>query len=212
MPSIFAPYCFDVQQISTNELTLQGEISADLKESSAESVKLLGLLWNKKDDILCTRPIDLDRNANTSRKVLTSIASQFDIDGFNMPILNRICIFMHLLQCDRTIGWDDVLSPELQRSWKNICAQAKSCPPIEVLRFVGPRDGTYKLLVFSDTSHDLYGSVIYLYHNESQRLSFVCAKNHIVNNKLKGKSIPSLELNALVLGVDNLMDVYKDFY
>ena len=127
-----------------------------------------------------------------------------------MPILNHSHIFMHSLQCDRTIGWDDFLSPELQRNWKNICAQANSCPPIEVPCFVGPRDGTYKLLVFSDTSHDLYGSVIYLYHNESQRLSFVCAKNHIVNNKLKGKSIPSLELNALVLGVDNLMDVYKD--
>ena len=41
LPSIFSPYCFDVQQISTNELTLQGEISADLKESSTESVKLL---------------------------------------------------------------------------------------------------------------------------------------------------------------------------
>lgn len=210
LPSIFSPYCFDVQQISTNELTLQREISADLKESSIESVKLLGLLWNKKDDILCTRPIDLDKSANTKRKVLASIASQFDIDGFNMPILNRSRIFMHSLQCDRTIGWDDVLSTELQRNWKNICAQANSCPPIEIPRLIGPRDGTYKLLVFTDTSHDLYGSVLYLYHNESQRLSFVCAKNHIVNNKLKGKSIPSLELNALVLGVNNLMDVYKD--
>ena len=56
----------------------------------------------------------------------------------------------------------------------------------------------------------MYGSVIYLYNEETQALSFVCAKNKMVNRQLCNKSIPSLELNAITLGVEAVLEIYRD--
>ena len=42
-------------------------------------------------------------------------------------------------------------------------------------------------------------------------MSFLPAKNRIVNMQLEEKSIPSLEFHALTLGVEIHMDFYKDF-
>ena len=117
---------------------------------------------------------------------------------------------MHSLQCDKTLGWDDILAPQLQKEWKNICVQANAAPCIEIPRYIGPKDGEYYLYAFTDASQALYGNVVYLLHVESGKLSFVTAKNRMIGSQLKGKSIPSLELNAISLGVETLMDVYND--
>ena len=47
-------------------------------------------------------------------------------------------------------------------------------------------------------------------HVESGEVSFVQAKNRMVNTQLKNKSIPSLELTAIALGVETLMEVQRD--
>ena len=207
---IFSPYCFDIQQLVTNDAKLQKSINMDYNENPGDIVSLFGIQWNRQTDKLYTKPIKLDGNANTKRTVLKTIASQFDIYNFNMPLLNRSRLFMHNLQCDRSLGWDATLSSELQREWVNICKQANASPSVEVPRYVGSRDGNYKLLVFTDASHVLYGSVTYLYNEDTQTLSFVSAINRMVNHQLSKKSIPALELNAIMLGVEAVLGIYQD--
>ena len=209
LENIFSPYGFKLQQMVTNEGELQKCISKEHGDSS-EVVKLLGICWNRRSDTLYTKPINLDVNANTKRTILKSIASQFDVYNYNMPLLNRSRLFMHQLQCDKNLGWDTKLSPQMCREWVNICKQVNVTPSVEVSRYVGPREGNYKLYVFTDASHVLYGSVIYLYNEETQALSFVCAKNKMVNRQLCNKSIPSLELNAITLGVEAVLEIYRD--
>ena len=68
----------------------------------------------------------------------------------------------------------------------------------------------YNILIFSDASRDLYGCVIYLQHIETGKISFIHSKNRIVNKQLQSKSIPSLELHAICLGVECAIDIYKD--
>ena len=167
-------------------------------------------MWNRIDDTLYTKPISLNKDATTKRLILKSIAAQFDIYNFNMPILNRSRIFMHSLQCNRAFGWDDKLPPDLLKEWQNICKQANSSPVIEVPRFVGSRGANYRLHVFTDASHHLFGSVVYIQDVKTGKLSFVSAKNRMINNQLKHKSIPSLELNAITLGVESIMEIYRD--
>ncbi|XP_068218540.1 uncharacterized protein [Palaemon carinicauda] len=210
LPRIFAPYKFEVQQIITNDNSLQIKIDEDMKTQTPETTKLFGLAWDRVRDEIFTKPICLDGKATTKRAVLGTIASQFDIYGFNMPILNRSRLFMHRLQCNKNLGWDALLPLELQREWVNICKQANASPPIKIGRYVGPRNGTYKLMAYTDASHDLYGSVIFLQHVESGKVSFVQAKNRMINTQLKNKSIPSLELNAIVLGVETLVELQRD--
>ena len=151
--------------------------------------KLLGLIWDRTSDQVFTNPINLSAEANTKRAILKSIAGHFDIFGFNMPILNRCRLFLHELQCQEKLGWDQLISADQQRQWINICKQANSSSPIKIDRYVGPRDGTYRIIVFTDASYDLYGTVIYLQHVESSKLSFIQAKNRMVNKQLKSKSI-----------------------
>ena len=83
----------------------------EIIDDKDETSKLLGILWNKKTDTLLTKPINLDHNANTKRKVLSSVASQFDIFNYNGPILNRSRVFVHSLQVQKNLDWDDILNP-----------------------------------------------------------------------------------------------------
>ena len=97
------------------------QIDRDYNQKTPDKVKLLGLTWDRKADTLFTRPINLDATADTKQSILRTVASQFDIYNFNLPILNRSRVFMHNLQCDKSLDWDAKISPDLQREWKNIC-------------------------------------------------------------------------------------------
>ena len=210
LPEIFLPYKFEVQQMVTNDIMLQRKIDEDNQVETPTECKLLGLTWDRVNDLLYTQPINLDGEANTKRSILKTIASHFDVYGFNLPILNRCRLFMHRLQCCKELKWDKVLNQDLLREWRNICRQANSSIPIKVARCVGRRESSYKLIAFTDASRNLYGTVVYLHDNETGTLSFLQAKNRMVCKQLKSKSIPALELNAIVLGVETLMDLHKD--
>ena len=117
LPPVFEKFGFPLQQFITNDCKLQDTIDKDLATSTDTNVKLLGLNWNRIDDDLSTKPINLDISATSKRTILSSIASQFDIYNFNGPILNRARLFLHDLQCDISLGWDDALSKDKLEEW-----------------------------------------------------------------------------------------------
>ena len=207
---IFEPFKFVIQQVITNDVELQRDIDQSSNVETPITNKLFGLAWNRVTDEIFTRDICLNIHANTKRTILQTIASQFDIFGFNLPLFNRCRLFMHKLQCNSKLGWDQPLDTEKIREWTNICKQINKSPLMKIPRFVGTRDGTYNILVFSDASRDIFGCVLYLQHVESGRTSFLHAKNRLVNQQLSHKSIPSLELNAIDLAVGCALDTYED--
>ena len=144
IPNIFSKAGFELQQFTTNDHSLQETINKEFKVETPIQVKLLGMQWDRDKDLLSTNILKLDNEAKTKRQILSSIAKQFDLFGFNAPILNRSRLFLHGLQCDKEIGWDDRLSADLIREWKNIVKQVNSTPEIPVKRFVGKRGGTFK--------------------------------------------------------------------
>ncbi|XP_068200128.1 uncharacterized protein [Palaemon carinicauda] len=208
LDDIFRPFKFETQQLITNDIDLQSDM--DQSVITPEVNKLFGLEWNRLSDDIFTRPINLDPGANTKRLILRSIASQFDIFGFNLPLFNRCRLYMHNLQCQKGLNLDQTLNSQQLKDWRNICRQCNSSPPLKVTRFLGRRDGEYNIIVFTDASCDIYGCVIYLLNVESGKLTFVNAKNRLVNTQLKGKSIPSLEIHAINLGVEQSIDLYLD--
>lgn len=210
LESIFEPYKFQLQQFITNDQNLQRDIDIKREENTPEEVKLLGLIWNRELDTLSTRPFALDTAANTKRLILKSIASHFDIYGFTGPILNRARLFLHALQCDKNVSWDKKLSEDLSREWKNISKQVNATPEIKVKRFIGRRDGSYKLLAFTDSSKSIYGVTVFIQDIDSSEVSFLLAKNRFVNKQLQTKSIPSLEFQAISLGTEILIDIYQE--
>ena len=206
---IFNPYQFYLQKFATNSKPLQSVIDGSGDETPTQ-VKLLGLAWDRTEDTIFTQPLHLDREAKSKRAVLSSIASNYDIFQMNGPILNRAKLFMHGLQCDKTVNWDDTLSGTRLNEWGNICKQVNSSPPIELKRYVGRRDGTYNLVACTDASKLMYASVIYIQDCADGSMHFLAAKNRLVNKQLEAKTIPCLEFQAISLGVEMLLDYHNE--
>ena len=205
LKEIFAPYKFSLQQIFSNDEDLIK--SLDSTEVKTENVKLLGLKYNPNDDTLSVNKLCLDCNAKTKRSILSSLASNFDLFQFDGPLLNRARLFVHKLQCDSTLQWDANLSTSLQKEWTNIALHVNSSVPVKIKRFVGSR---YRLVAFTDASKAMVGTVLYIQEICSNRTSFLMAKNKIVSKTLENKTIPALELFAVSVGVETLMDIYNE--
>lgn len=207
---IFNPYGFKLQQYATNNLELQQSIDVEQQQMTDSKVKLFGLLWDREADTLSTKPLHLSESASTKREVLKTVASNFDVFGFSGPILNRARLFLHDLQCQKELGWDLHLSDGQLNEWHKISHQVNSSPTIDIKRFVGKQSDNYRLVAFTDSSQCIYGTVIYIQNLETLEVNFLLSKNKIVSNKLKSKSIPSLEFNAILLGTQMLIDLYNE--
>ena len=204
---IFNPYKFEVQQLATSVTSLQQTIDSNLESETPGTVKLLGLKWNRFTDQLSNRQIELDPNANTKRLVLQSIASQYDPFNIQGPCLNRARLFLHSLQTDKTIEWDTVLETNKLKLWRDIVKQANKVNSPEISRSMGDRGDPYELIVFTDASKQIYGAVCYLRNMKTNKVSFLTAKNRLVNKQLELKTVPTLELQAVTLGVEMVADL-----
>ena len=207
---IFNKFKFELQQFESNCRSLKDDLPDGIELSYSEKSKLLGMLWNKSTDELSTPSIRLDETATTKREILSSIAQNYDIFNLCGPLLNRARLFMHGLQNQSDVGWDTKLNSGSLRQWKNICVQANASPEMPIARSVGKRTDKYRLVAFTDSSKVMFGAVIYIYNLESGELSFLLSKNRLVNKQLESKSIPALELQGVCLGVETLIDTYKE--
>ena len=211
LDGIFNPYGFSIQQIITNDNDVQNLVDRKNDAKTSDSCKMLGMMYHRKNDTLSCANLKLDENACTKRNILRSIAKNYDIFNLNMPLLNRARLFMHLLQCRSDLGWDTKLSPKEISEWKNISKQYNNCPKVSIERSFGNRKDDYKLIAFTDSSGQMYGVVIYMHNLTTGKMSFVLAKNRIINKQQQSKTIPSLELQAIAFGTEVLMDTYKGF-
>ena len=184
LAGIFAPYQFNIQQCISNNVEMNGILSATEME---KTVKLFGIKWDTSADALQLNKLSLKTGANTKREVLQSLASNYDLIGISLPVLNRAKLFMQKLQCTKGLGWDDPICAEDKRSWKNITDQINNASPISIPRFVGSRTDSYELIVFTDSSQQIYGSVVYLLNLNLKSVSFIRAKNKLVSNNLNSK-------------------------
>ena len=213
--SIFTPYKFELQQYETNDAVLNEHINKDksllsVKTDHIEPAKLFGINWDSHLDWLMLDKLCLNKEANCKRQVLQSIALNYDPIGMALPLLNRAKLFLHRLKNIKSLNWDTKLSPDDQKIWYNICDQINRVPQIAIDRFVGGREEEYELLAFTDSSQQIYGVVLFLLNKASRRVSFLQARNRLVSNNLKTKSIPSLELQAALFGVENLISIYEE--
>jgi hypothetical protein len=210
LPAVFEPYKFGLQQFSTNFPPLQAAIDEEFGINTPDKVKLFGMIWHRLSDDLSPTPIKLDGNANTKRLILATLNAIYDIFGVYGPMLNRSKIFFQKLQNDKSLNWDTVLSCSLHKEWLNISKQSNSTPTIALKRYIGNRDGTYGLVAFTDASKSVIGTVVYIRDLTSNTVSFLAAKNKLLNSVMKTKTVPSLEFQVMRLGVEVLLDLYQD--
>lgn len=208
--NIFKSYCFDLQQFSTNLTELRESLEKSLEDAESE-VKLFGMLWDKNTDNLICKRGHLDETADTRRKILSSLNSNFDPLGIYLPTLNRAKLFLHDLVVVDDLSWDESICKKKQNLWRNICLQFNNSNNIaSIPRYVGDYNSTYNLVAFTDSSKDLYGVVLYLQNTVNGTCHFLMARNKIITKSLHSKSIPVLELVAVKFGVECLQEVRRD--
>ena len=115
LAEIFGPYCFGLQQFATNDPELRKKIADHVQISN-----LLGLDWDTHTDTIQVKQVPLDPEADTLRKLLSSLASVFDPLGARLPLLNRARLFIHKLQVQPEKDWDNPISQEDCKEWRKI--------------------------------------------------------------------------------------------
>jgi len=208
---IFNAYCFELQQFDTNLVELREIINGSSFDSADSSVKLFGMIWDTKFDSFKPKAGFLDPKANTRREILSSLNSNYDPLGVYLPNLNRAKLFLHDLVLSDELLWDTPIGSDDRKSWKNICSQLNnSNNKPELTRYIGEYTSSYNLIACTDASKHFYGACIYIYDLNTGSVSFLMARNKLVTKSLARKSIPILELIALVFGVECLQEIRKD--
>jgi len=205
---IFNKYKFGLQQFVTNDDSLKRKIES--KDEEVVEAKLMGLRWNTVEDTIKTVKLYLNPEARTKREILSSIASNFDLFGFCGPILNRPRLFLHKLQKNTSMGWDKILSEGDCKEWRTIVKSVNKSMEFSIARSVGRRTDSYQLICCTDSSKSIFGTVVYLYNENTQKLSFLIARNRLIGKKLEHNTIPTLEMLALELGVETSIDLYNE--
>ena len=210
LPLIFSDYQLNLQQFACNDCTLQTKIDSEQGKVTENEIKYFGMKWVRNADTIGPYQIFLDINAKTKRSILSSLNSVYDLLNASLPLLNRPKLFMQKLQCEYELEWDAKLNEALLAEWHNICKQSNGKPPLKVERLVGSKDSSYTLVAFSDASAAIYGTVVYLVENSSGKVSFICAKNKLINSKTSKKTIPSLEFQGVVFAADTIVSLYTE--
>jgi hypothetical protein len=166
--------------------------------SSPEQLSsVLGLKWNKEEDLLCVDVGLLDIPEKVTKRVVLSTAQKiFDPLGFLCPVLLCPKRLLQEAWAEKT-GWDDELSAEIKERFGNWCHELhllrKIWIPRNMTGGVSSRD-RWQLHVFSDASKDAYAAVVYLRTEEEGRVSvqLMEAKSRVA--PVKKATIPRLEL------------------
>ena len=207
---IFKPYKFALQQFAVNLPELQSEFDKEADEPTQTKLKLLGVKWDRHQDVIGPSLVKLNPDAKTRRQLLKSINSVYDILGLYLPILNRAKLFLQKINHRYGKSWDTEISEKDQHEWKLICKYINASGEIFIPRSVGNRSSTYQLVCFTDASRLAYGIVMYLIDIETGHVNFLFGKNHLLNSALKKRTIPELEMKGVMFGVQQIIEAEKE--
>ena len=175
-------------------------------------MKVLGLTWFVKEDLLALNSQLRDENTLTKRTVLRQIASIYDPLGLYSPVTLRGKLFLQDLWNLR-IAWDKHLTEQDKIQWFAIHKDLKLLANCYFTRHIGldeRRTTRYQLLVFCDASKYAYAAVVYLLQEDQdqQRVDLIFSKTRLVPNKTI--TIPRLELLAALIGTRCMKFVEKE--
>lgn len=175
--------------------------SKDINDGSVSTCRVLGILWNPRDDNFQFTVKKTEESKITKRNVLKMTMSIFDPLGFlSFVTVGAKLILQEIWRAG--IGWDDELPFALNKIWKNWLEKLSNVAELRIPRCYSSRIPMAKeveLHLFCDSSQKAFCSVAYLrvISLESIDVMLVMAKTRVA--PLKPLSIPRLELQAAVM-------------
>ncbi|XP_071088959.1 uncharacterized protein [Haliotis cracherodii] len=168
-----------------------------------EEQKILGVVWDPKDDVLKykVKQPDLKGSNLTKRIVLSELSKVYDPIGFAGAYLIKGKVMMQQLWSSG-VSWDEELGERETVSWINFFSELKELQGVSFDRCLIPEPTaeTRQLVTFCDASEKAFGAVCYtrwITVDGTVGVRFVAAKARVA--PLKALTLPRLELQAAVL-------------
>ncbi|MCP4486958.1 MAG: hypothetical protein GY820_06515 [Gammaproteobacteria bacterium] len=200
---IFKDASFNLREWTSNSTAFKSKLPSD-DLNNAETVSVLGLVWNTANDTLKLKNAKFFEGGQqlpTKREILNQIASIFDPLGFISPTTLLGKLFMKELW-KLKVEWDEKIPSSLASKWQELHADLQKTAEFVTKRHVLTAEDNKKnmLVIFVDASSAAYASVAYLR----------CEREGNVNVQLlfskarlspKDVTLPRLELLAMLIGV-----------
>jgi len=169
--------------------------------------KILGIQWNVVNDDfqfdIGEVTAAMEGSDPTKRSVVRAMAKFFDPLGIVSPVTVLFKMFAQQL-CEAKVDWDEPLTGELLKQWKDLLAVLTDAKAITIPRLLYPNRTcsiqSARLVGFCDASLKAYAAVVYLrLETEEHRVdvNFVAAKTRVT--PVGGMTIPRLELLSALL-------------
>jgi len=197
---------FSLREFVSNDNTALNNLQHDKISATTTDAKLLGYLYNSHNDTLYLKPVKLDRNANTRRKILSALASIYDPLGLSNPLaINGKLILRAIVE--QKLSWDCEVPSEIMIQYSKLCdmydALSESFTvPRKVLNENDPCD----LICIVDASKEAYCVVIYTIQNNQSNLLF----SKVKLAPKPTRTLPSLELLASYLAIQCVNTIVSD--
>ncbi|GFX35197.1 uncharacterized protein TNCV_100041 [Trichonephila clavipes] len=199
---------FPIRKWASNESSVLESLPTELRSSSGSLhieedhlMKILGIIWNSKEDTFRINISPPNEVRPTKRQLLSTIAKIYDPLGFHSPTTIQLKILMQDIWKEN-ISWDDPVTDCIFESWTQFKNQMKHLAEIQIPRYLA-EDATAKRVLltgFCDASQRAYAAVFYL------RTELVTGKVHVsmITSKtriapVKSITLPRLELLAGLL-------------
>uniref|UniRef100_A0A1Y1L353 Reverse transcriptase/retrotransposon-derived protein RNase H-like domain-containing protein n=1 Tax=Photinus pyralis TaxID=7054 RepID=A0A1Y1L353_PHOPY len=167
-----------------------------------ESISILGLQWDTKNDLLYINIEVAPNICYTKRTLLAKAQSVFDPIGFLCPTLVIIKLILQKAWKIK-LSWDEPLPSELTVEFQEWYRQLPKLIWCRIPRALGgslPKEAKRSLHVFVDASKSIYAACIFL-RSEYQgavEVQLIQAKNRIAPTDRI--TIPRMELLAALIG------------
>ena len=212
---------FNLRKFNSNSKNLEEMVKEKFGDSdclSNETMKVLGLIWNKSTvkliyDINDIRNKFVDNP--TKREALHAIVSISDPRGLINPVVVKFKVFFQKF-CVANIEWDEKIPDENLTEWTELSNEFKQIDCIEFDRnyCLDNSDDPFtkiELHGFSDASQKTYGCCIYLRFIKQSgevKILLMTAKSRV--SPLKTLTIPKLELLGCLMLSRILNEIEKD--
>ncbi|XP_063635114.1 uncharacterized protein LOC134805841 [Cydia splendana] len=215
----FNDLSMNLREWNSNSVKVMATIPLEYKSKEIDSMKVLGLDWDIKNDSLSLRfelTKQIEASTVTKRDMLRLIASIFDPCGYAVPLVLPAKLFLQTLW-QQKIDWDTKFTEPRLSQCKSAIKNLNLIKNIKIPRCAklnrSPDETTSnELHVFTDASKQVYAAVVYL---RSSYGSEVTTQIIIGKSRLASKSqqdelqIPKLELLGAYIGAKLIQSVIK---
>ena len=185
---------FEIHKINSNSKEVLNSLDPSIIENK-DTTEVLGIVWDTKSDefkLDTSKPEKSNKDKPLTKRMVASILAQkYDPIGIEASHSAAGKFILQKLWLDE-LGWDDPISPKLEKEFQEWMAKELSSERISIPRYFGV---LLKIGYFSDASE--MGIATVSYAITSTGVNFIMSKTKV--KPLKKTTLPRLELIGCVM-------------